>query len=354
MSKLPSKIAQIVFVLSLTALTSLTWWLGVVNWKYLDHGSIAFSGGFPGSEENWENHGDSSNISISGDGVRLTRNADEHSYAKYRVKIPDTPDHQVRHLRVTATIEVEAEDTDKEGAGAALMIWYLNPSNDDDVIEYKTFIPLIGAKKNSVIWNKRVLAVPKGSQFFHLALINRESSGSYLLTDAVLELVSKSKLYLVCVGFLFVLWFLAIIFIFLILWEKSGKWHTSVLLVTILGITLGATWPERMDSFFALSKDSSWVMKYFSDWAYKIGHFVLFFAISVHMFFYRDRFGLTLWICFLILVLFAFATEGMQLHFIARTTQWTDFLIDVAGIVVAAALVWLIENFKRRTTRPQN
>ena len=329
-------------------LTSVTWYLGGVDWKYLDHGSLAFSDAFPGPAEDWQNHGDETNIVIAEEGVRLSRTTDNPSYAKYPVKSLDIPNNKTGQIRVTASVKVETEDSIEEGAGAALMSWFMD-SSEESVLEYRTVIPLRVAIDKSVISSQRILAIPEGSPFFYLAFINRESNGSYLLTDAALEMVSESISYLFAVGSLFLCWLLVIIVLVFTLWKKSSKLHASILLVTILIIVLGVTWPERVDGWLSLNVDRWAVTDNSWDWIYKFGHFALFFAISLHLLCYRIRLGLARWYCFCVLGLFAIATEGMQLHFIQRTTRWTDILIDVAGICAAVILVWKIENLKIRS-----
>jgi len=87
------------------------------------------------------------------------------------------------------------------------------------------------------------------------------------------------------------------------------------------------------------------------EYAFKIGHFIFFFLSTFILLLYRKKLQLPVWEVFFLVILFAIATEGLQLYLSDRSTRITDLVIDFSAIVVGAILATIILALKTLSSR---
>jgi len=302
------------------------------------------------TQTNWKNHGDPANIEILQNGVRLSRKTNQRSYAKYLLQVPESINLSNHYLRVRAEVKIEEEDTSPVGPGAGLMIWFLNTSGNS-ITQYHTVIPLRQGRKDDVLKSQSFLEFPEKSRSFYLALINRDSSGKYFLSKTQFDLVKQTSEYKLSVALVAGLWLTVALLSLRALSAKAGKWRALVLIALISIIAVGVILPVRLDSLLTFSIPSIFSnSQVFWTLIYKAGHFSFFFAASLVLLLWQQHIGITKAFCISALTIFAIATEGVQLHLVHRHSEWTDFLLDLAGIGGALLFSNFINAWKKRCT----
>lgn len=342
----------LIFLVILIALTAVTWASGLLDIQYKSEATLAFENGFPGDSAQWKLAGDPVNISLSPESVKIERVSEQRSYAMRQFPLPPPEELLDRHLRVRGDITtIKQASRSTRDAEAAYMIWFQD--EQDETIQYTTIQALTGDFLHYRA--ERIVKVPQAARAFITVIINRESDGSFELTDADVTLVETTLLYKLISPTVFFLWgcliLLAIIWLILNGGYKLGMTVGIFLALTLFGILI----PDSITNNFifpaykilaqSLSLNHSEPLGIY----YKIGHFLFFFALSVTLIVSRERLLLSVGLILLLVLIFAIATEGLQLHLYNRSTRLSDIGIDLAGIALGV-LIGLCASYRNKNT----
>ena len=342
-----------IFLLALIALTGITWAVGLMDIQYKSETTLAFENGFPGDTAQWKLAGDPDNLTLSPQSVKMARVSGNRSYAMREFPLPDAEELVDRHLRVRGVITTvkQASRTRIEDV-AAYMIWFQD--KDDETIQYTTVQTLTGDFPEYRA--ERIVSIPKEARAFITVLINRDSDGSFELTDANVTVVEKTLLYKLISPSVFILWiFLVLLAVIWLIMKGGYKIGIAVgvfLTLTLIGILI----PDSVTNnyiFPAYKKFAQILSLGHSEPLgvyYKIGHFLFFFAVTLTLVINRQRLQLSIGLTVLLMLIFAIATEGLQLHLYNRSTRLSDIGIDVSGIVLAVFVGLLLQVSTAKTT----
>lgn len=334
---------------SFIVLTATTMVLGLGDWQFLSERTIGFANGFPGNASEWNNHGNVNNIIYLEEGIELKRVSDKKSYAKYLISVPKQYIGSNNLIQVNATILTQKEQTNGEEP-AALMIWTLG-LDEHDVTSYTTLVELSQSKSDSTTQISQRVLISRDTNSFYLAFINRDSNGEYLLTKTEVHLVTKSNTYKLAIVTTTIAWIALLCTVVKYLNSRLGVLSASLLTCCIVIATVGAISPERIDIILPTKVVASLLRGIDSNgWiaAYKIGHFVVFFLLTIIALSLKKRLQMSRCSIGLFLIIFAIATEAAQLHLPNRTSSWADLLIDLSAITSAFILFCIIGNLLRK------
>lgn len=329
------------FLVALIGLTAITWAIGLLDIQYKSESTIAFNSGFPGNSEQWKLAGDPTNITLSANSVTISRISEQQSYAMREFPLPPPDVLLDRQLRVRGAITTlkQASSTTFDDV-AAYMIWFQDQNNES--IQYTTVQALTGdfAQYRA----ERIVSVPNEARSFVTVLINRKSDGAFELTDANVTVVETTLLYRIISPAVFFLW-ICLVLVAMVWLVINGGFRVGIAVGVLLSLTLiGILIPDSVTTHYIfpaykqfaklLSLDHSEPLGVY----YKIGHFLFFFAVSLVLILNRERLQLSVSIVILFMLVFAIATEGLQLHMFNRSTRLSDVGIDIFGIAVAALI----------------
>lgn len=343
-----------VFLAAMIVLTAVTWAVGLLDIQYTTESTIGFAEGFPGDTSEWDPAGDPANIVISEQGIRIERNTAERSYALRSFALPDPAQLQGRNLRVRGLLTTlsRAAPIERERV-AAFMIWFQDEEREP--IQYITVQALTG--DFPTYRAERIVSVPVDARYFVTALINRDSSGSFELTYADVQVVSTSAAYRIIGPILIALWILLLGLA--TLWVtrrgslKTGAAIGILLVLTLIGILL----PESVTYNYVLpiyQKLASLLSLEHAEplgIVYKFGHFVFFFLVALCLLLNKRSLRLSVLMILAFMAVFAVATEGLQLHLFSRSTRLLDLGVDLSGVVLAWIVATVIGSFLRKKRR---
>ena len=338
------------FMAVMIVLTVITWIVGLLDLHFKEGETIGFVSGFPGTLSEWAPSGDKANILLQDNAVFIQRNSPEESYALRTFPLPTPAELGNQKLRVQGilqTLTPASELPDDEVA--AFMIWFKDENRE--TIKYTTIQALTG--DDAIYTAERVVSVPDDARYYVIALINRQSDGDFALTDASVTLVSSSLAYIISTTLIFAMWAVTIITAIVWLLRRSTRQLgivTGVLIVlTIVGIVL----PESVSNLQALPLYRRLTSTLsFGDTdplvlIYKTGHFLFFFGVSLCLMLGSRALRLSLTMIIGFMVVFAIATEGLQLFLFNRSTRLFDMSVDIAGVLLAfivASIILAIRN----------
>ena len=340
--------SRLLFVLVLLLLTIATWAIGLLDSKYNVIAELAFSDGFPGNAENWQMRGVLDNVELQADGVQISRQAPGRSYAKSKFELPATVAEQHR-LRVRGEIKTIVADTDPvRDHLSALMVWFLD--DVDEPFLYRNVVKLTG--KAEVVEAERIVEIPSTAQHFMLAMVTSDGDGTFLLQNLSADVIEVSFVYKTVSTALIVCW--ALFSLMLLAWLIKSVSISLILPIVILCslIVVGVLIPESVTYRYVLplfDKLSNVTQLHIDnpvEILFKLGHFLFFLLMSLFVYLNLNVLKLRPTIAFIILFLFALATEGLQLHLFDRTTRWSDILIDASGILLGLILAFVITRGK--------
>lgn len=340
------------FILLVGAVTIMTWVLGLIDFKYKDHSTIAFADEFPGDLSAWERSGDWSNIEFNEHDITITRKTANTSFARATFPIDQSLDRSSHKLRVSGTVivtpPVEGVFDDK---GGSYMIWLYNSNNE--VVRYLNIQEFNESKPTYD--SSRIVNIPPEITSFKLVLNSRETTSELSLTEAKAEIITINNHYTIATYFILLLWFIvgAICFKWLI---KRATWplfiSAGVLLVIIV---IGVILPDALRTQYVdpiilkFASTASFTENQTLKIIYKTGHFLFFFLASFTLFIKSNTLSVHRNSLTILLVLFAIASEGMQLHLLDRNTRLFDLTIDISGILLA----WILSSLVLSRTRNQ-
>ncbi|MEE9321742.1 MAG: VanZ family protein [Granulosicoccus sp.] len=340
--------AQIAGFLALMLVaTGFTWALGLSDMHYDSEGGIAFQNGFPGEQNLWLRHGEPANIHIDNSGVLLSRDVDAKSYAKWLIDLPSRTGNAelAKRLRITGKLQTIEQDQ-SDNSSASLMIWYLETPDAKPML-YQTVAVPDNSKAGIELDIETILSIPESASAAFLAFINRQSTGRYLLSDVQIDLVTTNARYKQLIVALVGLWLLLLGALLLWYWHRVGPWFGLTLLAVLASIVTGVLLPESfttgpMASIWAkmtsaLPGDSEQLLKI----TFKAGHFLFFFLAALLLLAKRISLGVNGLTIVVFFILLAVATEGMQLHLYNRSTRLTDLAIDLSGVLLAGAVIFV-------------
>lgn len=334
----PTSKNVLIFLMALIGLTAITWAVGLLDIQYKSETGLAFDGGFPGEYKQWKLAGDPINLTLTSSSVKIDRISEKQSYAIRQFPLPPAAELLDRQLRVRGVISTlkQASRTPAKDV-AAYMIWFQN--KNDETIQYTTVQALTG--DFSEYRAERILSVPDEARSFSTVLLNRDSDGSFELTDANVTLVKTTLLYQLISPVVFVLWICLVLAA--VSWLViNGGYKIGIVVGFFLALTfIGVLIPESVTSDYiypAYKKLAQMLSLEHSEPLgiyYKLGHFLFFFAVTLTLILNHQRLQLSAWMILLLMLILAVATEGLQLHLYNRSTRLSDIGIDLAGVALA-------------------
>lgn len=338
------------YLIVLVVLTLLTWIVGSFEFHFQTEYKFSFGNDFPGEHNLWETHGDPQNVLINDNGIRVQRLSPKSSYAMRIFEIPPPVlynDYKVRVTGTVTTIKTASPNTQKNIA--ALMIWFLD--QNQQVVQYNTIEPLNA--NDAVIYEaERVVRVPENSRFLSLVLINRVSDGTFDLLDAEIHAVKTTNTYKIALATLLLLW--SILLSTTIFWiaRRSSPKSSVVIGFLLLTTLVGVLMPETVtdEDVLRLSEILTIAIPFVQieslTLIYKFGHFTFFFLVTLCLMTQRHALNLSSFTIMKLMLVFAVATEGMQLYLFDRSTRTTDIAIDASGILIAFLITIAIHTKK--------
>jgi VanZ family protein len=331
----------LIFLSAFIALTACTWTIGLLDIQYKSETSLAFNSGFPGDSKQWNLAGDPINITLTSNSVKIDSVSERYSYAMRQFPLPPTEELLDRPLRVRGDISTLKQASGlKADDAAAYMIWFQD--RNGDTIQYTTVQNLSGDFHEYRA--ERIVSVPNTARSFIIVLINRDREGAFELTDADVSLVKTTLLYQVISPVIFFLWMLLVLIA--VVWLViNGGFKIGIALGFFLMLTLiGILMPESVSTHYilpaykkladTLSLRHSEPLGVF----YKVGHFLFFLAVSLTLILNRQKLQLSVWLILVLMLIFAVATEGLQLHLYNRSTRLFDIGIDLSGVALAVVI----------------
>jgi len=340
---------HLLYLIALCAATLTTWVASqnITHFKQL--GPVAFQDGFPGDLEQWSRRGGWENILFKQDSIVVNRDIDKSSYAFRTFALTPSEDRAEQMLKVTGSVNtiLKKPATDNSDGGA-LMLWLQDES--DKVVRYLNIGKLDGLSDNYEV--SRIVALTDNITRFSLVLTNKQTSAEFALVNASVSLLTEQPVFIKVRAAIFLAWsLLLVIALYYLYTHASGVMFaviTGVISLTIAGVLMpetissGTVKPvyNTLQNMLGLTGDE--ILEY----AYKIGHFVFFFLSTFILLLYRKQLRLPVWEIYFLVILFAIATEGLQLYLSDRTTRVSDLLIDFSAIVAGAMLATAIITFK--------
>ncbi len=341
------------FIVLMAVVTAMTWALGLLDVKYKVESTAAFPNGFPGDTSLWQPAGDWSNVDIDDTQITVRRDTVNRSYAKRTFDLQEEEGRSDFKLRIRGTIKTAEHVIDPaDERGAAFMIWL--EDDQGEVFRYLTVQEMKGA--HDTYQAERIISIPDSVRSFTLVLNSRDSTSSFSLVDASVEMLSVTPLYRLGSALLLCSW--------LILFAISAKWlvqHASPSLSMTAGflvvcIIIGVMLPESATNgvvdplFDAIAGKFPAFANFDAKSLYKVGHFLFFCLITLVLIRNARSLSISKTTLIVLLLLLAVASEGMQLHLFNRTTRLSDLGIDAGGILLGWFLVTTFKR-KRRSRR---
>lgn len=336
------------FIALMAVVTAMTWATGLLDFKYKVESNVAFQNGFPGDISLWERAGDWSNVDIGDTLITVRRDTEEQSYATRRFELPELESRSDYKLRVRGTIKTANYVKDPAGKqGAAFMIWLEN--DQGEFFRYLTVQEMKGA--HDTYQAEKIISIPDAVRSFTLVLNSKESSSSYSLADASVEMISVTPLYRFASTLLICSWLLLFVICAKWLVKNASPVLSTTAAVLVVSIVIGVMLPESaLDNivdpvFGALASKFPAFTQLDAKALYKIGHFLFFCVTSFVLMRNARTLPIKHTMLILLLLLLAVASEGMQLHLFNRTTRLSDLGIDASGILLG----WLLASaFKKK------
>lgn len=333
------------FLYGLFAATVITWVASQSITQYKQHGPVAFQNGFPGDLTQWYRQGGWENILFEQDGIKLERNIDKASYAGRTFPLAPSSNRAKEKLHVTGFIKTITKTPDADPLnGGALTIRLQDDS--DKVVKYLLVGRLDGLSDHYEV--SRIVGLTENITRFSLVFYNKQSNAEFALVDASVTLVTEQPAFRTARVAIFLTWAILLLIALYYLFAHASKTMfgviTAVILLTFIGVLMpetiraGAVKPiyDTVQNLTGITGDMSLKS------AYKVGHFIFFFLCTVLLLLYRKPLKLLVWEIFVLVILFAIATEGLQLYLLDRTTRVADLFIDFSAIVSGAILAVLI------------
>ena len=349
---LASRGVQLYFFL-LVVTTVFTWATGLLDNHYeplpvpAGYGEI-----FPGDKQSWQLVGQSDLLSPETDTFQISPDTGNQTRAEYQIDLPEmiSPDYQhVRVRSVVKTLERPSSSSLKTDAGLIVRL----RDADGDVTSTAWVSQLTG--EFNIHKAEKLIALNKTATSVQLVFSNRASDGRFELENATLDIVRVSPVYeLFIFPALVILWGASLLTGGYYLATRMGRTRTMFLGGALLMLVGGVILPTSVRELivtpvFSLLKatglpGSGSPLLYF----YKIGHFTMFFVVSLVLFQNKMRLLFSrVDLCAVMLIL-AIATEGAQLHLFFRTTQLLDMAIDMAGVLLALLVHYILRKTHTR------
>jgi len=340
------------YLCAFCAATLITWVASqnITQFKYL--GPAAFQGGFPGDLDQWARRGGWENIIFEQDSVSVNRTVDKSSYAFRTFTLPPSANRANEKLLINGSINTITKKPPSDASdGGALMVWLQDDS--DKVVKYMNIGKLDGHSDNYDV--SRIVNLSNNLTRFSLVLTNKQTSAEFALTDASIMLITEQPEFVKIRMAVFLAWsvmlLIALYYLFIHSSKKMFAVIASVISLTIVGILM----PENVASgtvkpvYTALQNLTGLTGDTLLEYAYKVGHFIFFFLSSFILLLYRKQLKMPAWEIYVLVVLFAIATEGLQLYLSDRSTRISDLLIDCSAIAIGAMLATIVTSLKPST-----
>jgi len=333
------------YLIGLCTATLITWVTSQNITQFKQHGPVAFQDGFPGDLDQWSRRGGWENILFDPDSIKVNRDVDKASYA-FRTFALSPSDNRAREkLQVTGKVDTlskkPASDTSD---GGAFMLWLQDDS--DKVVKYLNIGKLDGLSDNYEL--SRIVNLTDNITRFSLVLTNKQTSAEFALVNASVSLLTEQPTFLKIRAVIFLAWTLMLLVaLYYLFTHASGSMFALILGVVSLTI-VGVLMPETISSgtvkpiYASLQNLTGLTGDRVLEYAYKIGHFVFFFLSTLILLLYRRKLRLPAWEVFFLMIIFAIATEGLQLYLSDRSTRFSDLLIDFSAIIAGAMLATVI------------
>ena len=340
-----------VFLCGMFAATFITWMASQSISQFEQHGPVAFHDGFPGDLEQWTRRGGWENILFEQSSIKVHRHIDKASFAVRTFTLSPSKNRAQEKLRVSGLVNtIKKKPTTDQSVGGSVMIWLQDDS--DKVVKYLTIGRLDGLSDHYEV--TRVINLTENITRFSLILTNKQTSAEFALVDASVLLLTEQPMFHKARVVVFTIWAIIFMIVLHYLFVHASKAMFAVI-ATVMSLTIiGVLMPENIRSgtikpVYEVVQNLSGIDNNFGlVYAFKIGHFIFFFLSTLILLLYRKTLKLLTWEIVLLVILFAIATEGLQLYLLDRSTRFTDLIIDFSAIVVGAILTALIVTIRAK------
>jgi len=279
----------------------------------------------------------------------MHREIDKASLAVRTFALTPSQDRAQHKLKVTGRVNtITKKPANDSSGGGAVMVWLQD--DNDKVVKYVTVGKIDGLSDHYEV--NRTIGLTENVTGFSFVLANKKTSAEFALVDASVWLVSELPTFSKARIAIFLVWSIILLIVLYYLFTHGSKATFAAIATVISLIIIGVLMPETIragtvkpvydfiQNLTGLAGDS--VLAY----AYKVGHFIFFFLCTLLLLLHRKTLQLRTWEIYLIVVLFAIATEGLQLYLLDRSTRITDLFIDFSAIVAGAILATVIVTIK--------
>ncbi|MFK7857900.1 MAG: VanZ family protein [Granulosicoccus sp.] len=329
----------VLFCIFLLMTTLLTWAIGLLDNRYIALEHEGFGEVFPAQIDSWTRVGESSMTRSAVTTIDVYPETGTDSGATFVMALPDSLGADYNLIRVRSIVYTMARPSNpdlKTDAGVLLRLLDRN----DDIFQHSWVSRLTGDFDTHR--DEYLTVIDPKTESIKIRFSNRKSDGSFSLEKVDVDIVKISPFYrFFFLPALVLMWAALLLVSAIYVIRKSGRRKTLMLVGVVSFMILGILLPNSLrDSIvhpvfdqlkaLGLAGNSVALVHY-----YKAGHFLVFFLISLILFYTAKQLRISKTDLFGVLCVVAIATEGAQLHLFFRSTQPIDIFIDTAGIALA-------------------
>lgn len=340
------------FCLFLVLATALTWGVGLLDKHHVVSQQDGLGQVFPSQADAWTLVGDQSLIAPEADTFIISPKTEFHTRAELSLSLSKLSIPNEKTIRIrTVTKTLERPSLEGPRAIAGILVKGFNRHGKRI---YNGWVSKLTGEFGTHR-DEYMIPVSNSLDSIRLSFVNRGSNGRFQLQSMDIEVVKVSPMYkMLWLPALLAMWAvlmaLCVRHTLLKLSRRTVLFFVGAIFVLVAGILL----PTSLRDLFVqpvfnqlkaigLTSANLSLVHY-----YKIGHFLMFFVVSLILFYNSKRLRIRRADLFGILCVLAIATEGAQLHLFFRSTQLQDIAIDIAGITMALLISLAIMKDKKK------
>ena len=307
---------------------------------------VAFADGFPGNMDEWSKAGDWDNVILENNTVAVKRVSEKTSYAYRTFDLGPSDDRDLEKLQVKGQITTTKPKPENDVSdGGALMLWLQD--NSDEVKTYLNIGKFDGNEDSYDV--SRIINLTPDITRFSIVLTNKQTAAEFELTNASVQLLKEQPVFKDIRLAVFLCWAALLGMALFYLFKHASKTMFVAISLLILLTVVGVLMPESFGSgairsmYTKLQSMTGVTGDKLLGNSYKVGHFVFFFLTALMLMLYHKQLNLPAWSVIVLLVLFAIATEGLQLYLTDRTSRFSDLAIDGLAILIGVSFASMIQ-----------
>ncbi|MFK8078789.1 MAG: VanZ family protein [Granulosicoccus sp.] len=343
------------FCIFLGLATLLTWIVGTQDNRYIALEHEGYGEIFPSQLKHWTKVGGSRLEGSDRPTISVIPESGGNSGATFTIALPESlpPDYTLIRVRSIADTLMRPSDPSL-ATDAGVLLRQLD--KNDRIFQHRWVSRLTG--EFNTHRDEFLTSIEPRTAAIKIRFSNRKSDGSFSLESVHLDIVKTSHIYTyVVLPFLLLMWAVLLVISAVYVAKKSGRKTMLALACIVAFMLLGILLPTSLRDLvvnpifdqlkaIGLAGNNLAMVHY-----YKAGHFLVFFLVSLLLFYNAKTLEISKLELFGVMALVAIATEGAQLHLFFRSTRPMDIVIDIAGVALAL-LVYRATHEKLNRRKP--